>query len=477
MSRNPGYPQTDLAQLQKDSIASDERTVKKKYEITVVTPMFGGGFDPGKVDENRPVRESAIRGQLRFWWRATRGAACANACELREKEAKIFGDTSRPSNVKVKVELLSKNKPVTYMPGDKDNKLIPLYLFQRPHDHKSADAALSYITTCTFNLYLEWSAKIQLLKKTSPSDFKELDLDLKAALWAWINFGGIGARTRRGCGSLYCKDFSPAQSDCTQSNFSRWLDHCVTEYGLALPPASNPREWPTLNPNMLLTFTVKTNIFICKDIIDKYKNFRRRATKNEFYDKTKGKTYKKAGRSYWPEADSIRNILDMAHPKHDKPTHFFRSNPKKEVIAFPRAELGMPIVFQFKTVNDPPEQHMGKRVLQKKNHIEPHKTQLTPAGKERLASPLILKPLAFNINCGVGLIATLNHPPIEMLTLKILEGEKRDDLPVKMNSDPLDYTNSPMKDKEGNIHHSAIDAFLNSEKVKAFCRITSRANT
>ena len=24
------------------------------------------------------------------------------------------------------------------------------------------------------------------------------------ALTAWINFGGIGARTRRGCGSLYC---------------------------------------------------------------------------------------------------------------------------------------------------------------------------------------------------------------------------------------------------------------------------------
>ena len=37
------------------------------YEL--VTPMYGGGVKAHTVDEAMPIRASAIRGQLRFWWR------------------------------------------------------------------------------------------------------------------------------------------------------------------------------------------------------------------------------------------------------------------------------------------------------------------------------------------------------------------------------------------------------------------------
>ncbi len=41
-----------------------------RYRCTLVTPMYGGGVDAGKVDEDMPIRATAIRGQLRiFWWR------------------------------------------------------------------------------------------------------------------------------------------------------------------------------------------------------------------------------------------------------------------------------------------------------------------------------------------------------------------------------------------------------------------------
>lgn len=47
--------------------ADDAMTLTCRF----VSPVFGGGAEPKKVDERSPVRASSIRGQLRFWWRAT----------------------------------------------------------------------------------------------------------------------------------------------------------------------------------------------------------------------------------------------------------------------------------------------------------------------------------------------------------------------------------------------------------------------
>ena len=38
-------------------------------ECELVTPMYGGGVDAATVDLKMPIRVSAIKGQLRFWWR------------------------------------------------------------------------------------------------------------------------------------------------------------------------------------------------------------------------------------------------------------------------------------------------------------------------------------------------------------------------------------------------------------------------
>ena len=42
---------------------------KQTYTIHVVTPMFGGGVEPGVNDPITPIRPTSIRGHLRFWWR------------------------------------------------------------------------------------------------------------------------------------------------------------------------------------------------------------------------------------------------------------------------------------------------------------------------------------------------------------------------------------------------------------------------
>ena len=40
----------------------------------LITPMYGGGVRPGEVDTEMPIRASAVRGQLRFWWRLLHAA-------------------------------------------------------------------------------------------------------------------------------------------------------------------------------------------------------------------------------------------------------------------------------------------------------------------------------------------------------------------------------------------------------------------
>ena len=74
-----------------------------ELDIQVVTPMFGGGTEAGVPDPVTLIRPSSIRGHLRFWWRATRGAAFTTVRDLKQRETEIFGDTEHPSPVIVEV--------------------------------------------------------------------------------------------------------------------------------------------------------------------------------------------------------------------------------------------------------------------------------------------------------------------------------------------------------------------------------------
>jgi CRISPR-associated protein Cmr1 len=59
--------------------------------------MYGAD---GKTPELRPA---SIKGLMRFWWRAVNGDK-KNLEELREEEAKIFGDTKRKSSFSIRVD-------------------------------------------------------------------------------------------------------------------------------------------------------------------------------------------------------------------------------------------------------------------------------------------------------------------------------------------------------------------------------------
>ena len=76
--------------------------ISDPYEIEVITPIFGGGAETKKVDSEIPIRPSSIRGHLRFWWRATRGAHLS-VDALRAREEEIWGSSKSPSPVIIEV--------------------------------------------------------------------------------------------------------------------------------------------------------------------------------------------------------------------------------------------------------------------------------------------------------------------------------------------------------------------------------------
>ena len=66
-----------------------------ELELRLITPMFGGGYKAREVDPLQPIRPAAIRGHLRFWWRATAGARYTSVADLHKAETELWGGASK----------------------------------------------------------------------------------------------------------------------------------------------------------------------------------------------------------------------------------------------------------------------------------------------------------------------------------------------------------------------------------------------
>ncbi len=102
-------------------------TKVRRYEL--ITPLFGGGVMPQQADPISIIRATSVRGQLRFWWRATRGGQFVSIEELRKAEEVLWGgatvldkdgkrQSGGPGLVQVEVEALTKGE--RYVPYEID---------------------------------------------------------------------------------------------------------------------------------------------------------------------------------------------------------------------------------------------------------------------------------------------------------------------------------------------------------------------
>ncbi len=377
----------------------ESASIQKTYEIEVVTPMFGGGVDAGNNDESKLIRETSIRGSLRFWYRATVGAKFQTPEELFEEESKIFGTTDAPSKVDVRVSRIQAKAQESY--GNLSPRFgaplgYALFPFAQNGDSPERSGRRS-----AFKLTLSY-----------PKEYEET---INVALWAWFNFGGIGARTRRGCGALFCKEFAPK----LEGKAVVWTQ----KFTLSTLNAGKGivRKWATLGEAFLRMQSLDSQS-AWSEGIDDYKYYRQGLN----FARNKGQNGSRPGRSRWPEPDALRRIT-----KHNSPQH---APDYDKPLAFPRAELGAPIVFHFKDKTDPKD------------------VNLCPIGYERACSPIIVKPLLFENKTASPCVVFLNGPRVKKVSFN---GQSEEfEVVVKANAK---YNNSPLRglSNEG----SALEGF------------------
>ncbi|NTW00341.1 MAG: type III-B CRISPR module RAMP protein Cmr1 [Oscillochloris sp.] len=391
---DPGTP-PELTLKKRDGYITQQRSYK------LITPLFGGGVEPQQPDPITVVRATSIRGQLRFWWRATRGGAYATLKELKDAEDNLWGAASSdggggPSKVEVVVKDGAKGasdipfvvEGTRYKPKLKRRfgSSVPEYAafpLQPPQKEQVPGMEITPVwLNVTFTLVI-----------TYPADQR---VAVEAALWAWETFGGIGARTRRGFGALELVQVDGVVPDdrpkAQHEEVVRWLRQRLESYTTG---AILTKEWPQLVTDSLMVVTQpQSNPLSCwRILIEKFRQFRNRQAND------------------WPDADSVRRIAKQSYKGK-------AAIPAGRNI-FPRAVFGLPIIFHFKD----------------NNSGDPDDATLQGVAYDRLASPLILRPLACAGGRYVGLALVLHAPRTPPDGLKLKGYDPPDSLTIKLNDE------------------------------------------
>lgn len=331
--------------------------VRHVLEFQVITPIFGGGVRPREADPISVVRVPGIVGHLRSWWRVCRGAAFKSVSELKRRENELWGSTDQRSQIVLSVRVTEPGEAV-------DSHRLPNRGTFAQADDSAAPGYVSFPLQPKMNRAGQWEGPWKLRRKVS----FELEVsapasewsDLEAALWAWEHFGGIGARTRRGFGALACvkRDgvaVSPSPAVGLADELKKGIDKYVVPGGKGTPKGLS---W------MVGSALVVTNVHAdphvaWSRIIESYRCFRQ--SRNGQCDP------RRPSRSDWPEPDMLRREYGTHSPGH-QPVH--------PVLRYPRADFGLPILFQFKD----------------KRQGDPETVTLQGLDHERRASPMLLRP-------------------------------------------------------------------------------------
>jgi CRISPR-associated protein Cmr1 len=432
--------QPEIKELEEKIKKTHQQSVT--YTLKVITPIYGGGVKAGEPDMEMPIRASAIRGQLRYWWRFLKMNAPGNRVnhtfnkrdsmqEVFKEERKIWGGMGDgEDNVySSKVFINVKCKPIN------NNDLI---------EAKSLIGrnGIGYALFST----VQGDDNHKLIKNGYTFELSISSSDLEDHVWKsvlesmrwWICFGGIGARTRRGLGSLeVINTTDKAFFMLTEADVNKYCCEIKTIDASDALDAWN-KAVGKLHHFRQVEFQYKGDPNIDHRILGvgrKIKNEQRHRDNIE-------KSY--PSRSHWPEPDSIREIVSNNTRGHD-PIH-----PAKQ--SFPRAAFGLPIIFDF--VNDAP----------------PEKTELIPvlsdddSNNARMSSPLVLKAMKINNSYkAVALRMPCFHLESLSIRLKNASNSNNRNLPADFTNgswwSPVKAKNvKPINDQNGT---DALSAFMN----------------
>lgn len=175
----------------------------KEFEVEVVTPMFLGGADVDGAE----LRTPSFKGMLRFWWRAACGDISHD--EMINKEAEIFGSTASKSSVSINIlpkGILSCSKELKQRGRTFQVHGRPVHI-------------LDYLAYGT-HTYVKGQGNVYHKEHIIPGNVltlkmeykKQLEKEITTALAWLIHYGGIGARSRNGFGSMATKIEEPVRN-------------------------------------------------------------------------------------------------------------------------------------------------------------------------------------------------------------------------------------------------------------------------
>ncbi len=348
---------------------ADYITQTREYEL--ITPLFGGGVEPGLADPVTTIRATEIRGNLRFWWRATRGGQFGGDLKVMKKTedelwgAASSGNTTLPSQVSV--QAVPTNRGRKFIAKTDRGEEVGVFDLKSPFGYAAfplRDRRQHVIEGVKFVLNIRY-----------PSAAKT---GVEAALWAWEIFGGIGGRTRRGFGAINLLSVNGKPQPLPNASQVHQLITQQIATHLAAGELPDLPCIPKDSRDLVITNQRADAIEVWKYLIKRLREFRQK--------RNQGTQPNRPGRSQWPEPDAIRRITKRAAARHRQPL--------SQLDVFPRAAFGLPIVFKFK------DDTQG----------DPNVVTLEGADDraKRLASPLILRPLACANNQAVGLAMILD---------------------------------------------------------------------
>lgn len=310
-----------------------------RVTLRSVTPVFGGSARKGDVDPQAPVRSASIRGQLRFWWRCLQPLTLS-ATELHKDEARIFGSAQEVGQVQTDVELHARGQmslALSYPSGHRKagpREVYFLFPFRTRNSQAHYLENVSFTLTLTFATSLGQADQAQVLQ----------------ALKAWIFFGGIGARTRRGCGALQIDSATATKAGETGDTDLHVTDADLKSW-FKLPDATQARR-NSLSGASLYVIPAHDPMQAWSALGTFWARFRKGHVGSEKYAPENG--------SYWDDHDTLL------------------AGPTSRAIALNKPYFGLPLKYQ----NFPKNPSFDGTI-----------SAIHNGKKARFTSPVILKPV------------------------------------------------------------------------------------
>lgn len=290
-----------------------------------LTPALCGGV----AQEGFELRTPAIKGQLRFWYRAFQSL---DEQKLFQQEAALFGSTTNKSRISLTIDLskVSLLKAESIWPDEFPDGL-KYFLF--PIIKRKQKLPRETITCFTRELARPGLEFILELRIRKDKEQKEDLLDVLSALWLFENFGGIGARTRRGLGSFKIQTINIYQGE---KDYSLEVDCPLFKIEKRSSPEEHlkgglawiQKRWGGPKETSVYTsLSSQSSLLILKNDLLK--------TPMDLLGKL-GETLREYRNTYpWNEAKMMHNVLTaVSNP----------SNGEK----FLKPGIGLPITYRFK---------------------------------------------------------------------------------------------------------------------------------